>query len=252
MARAALITETDRTNIAMVFQQNPKERPEKIRLRVIELSKREIGLGTIQREMAKLRKAHKAGEDTDAFDEIWHMGTFQDIPLPAEFVPLALELQEKSQRLTIRQILWMSRLYKITPDIEKLLLVSLYYTIYERACKIAGISCNTTKFDAGTVEKIEGNFDKYFKDSLKGGPLQNDPLVVKLDGKLKSKTKPRIEYDSLPMTVTDHQVGDLVLTNDTKEIVKIVKIENGAYFTEPASPAETKLWHEMKTDKNGK
>ena len=43
------------------------------------------------------------------------------------------------------------------------------------------------------TEKIEDNFDKYFKDSLKGGPLQNDPLVVKLDSKLKSKTKARAE-----------------------------------------------------------
>ena len=115
MAKAPLITETDRTNIAMVFQQNPKERPEKVRLRVMELSKREIGLGTIQREMAKLRKAHKAGEDKDDRDAPWNIGSIAKYPIQTQHIPTMVQgskLRQKKQnkRLTIRQAQWVDRL----------------------------------------------------------------------------------------------------------------------------------------------
>ena len=54
----------------------------------------------------------------------------------------------------------------------------------------------------------------------------------------------KAEYISMP-NATEYQVGDIVQLKETKEIVKIMKIDDGAYFVETPPPSVKKMWEKM-------
>ena len=127
MARAPLITDRERTIIAMVYNANKNKKAEAIRILASKQCGRELGLSTVQRELAKLRK-DKARSSTDPLDDQWSMASVKKYPLPAASIPLLLYIQEtiddnihddakelakskglKAIFLTNRLALWISR-----------------------------------------------------------------------------------------------------------------------------------------------
>ncbi len=59
-----------------------------------------------------------------------------------------------------------------------------------------------------------------------------------------SLPKAKIEYGSMP-DETQWKIGDVVQVKDTKEIVRIVGIDNWRYIIEPVSSRIKQLWGKM-------
>ncbi|MFZ2036002.1 MAG: hypothetical protein WAU62_03690 [Dehalococcoidales bacterium] len=262
MARKALITDKERANIGIVFGENPQAKAPAIQERASKLSHRSLGLSTVQRELVQLRKDYKSSHrKIKDIDKPWSLGSITDFPINENNIPLLLNVSElyntEHKELTIRQARWLSRLKNVPlkdqPQTEKdtnryferLLTESLLYSLYEMASERVKLPIDTKSFDAVTFEQIEANTLKFF-----GNMPKDNPLYQRLH-KRKQISKKNPEYISIP-DVTENQVGDIVQTEDTKEIVKIVKIENGIFHTEPVSPTEEKLWHKIQTKKDGK
>lgn len=191
MAKKPLITENDRANIAHAFGEMPDGKAESIRERASILSKREIGLSTVQRELVDLRKAHKDGKYHDELDEPWSLGSpyrVQSDHLPM-IVHITQQWRHNFDKLTIRQVQWIDRLYPIpfnkewadeaaaTPYVQfqkwgtALVRVAKIYAEFERGAAIQEIKNDTSEFDDEYLEEIEKKLDRYITElkKQKGG-----------------------------------------------------------------------------------
>ncbi len=91
MAKKPLITDKERTIIAIVFNQNRHEKAEVIRQIASERCGRELGLSTVQRELAKLRKDQKR-VSTNPLDDQWSLASLSKYPIESRDIPLLLYL----------------------------------------------------------------------------------------------------------------------------------------------------------------
>ncbi len=186
MAKKPLLSDQDRTNIAMAFKSNPSAKAESIRQRASELCDRELGLSTVQRELVPLRKSFKEGKTTSPKDKPWSLASLTDYPIqPHVIIPL-LRMAESIQKieghhLTIRSAIWINRLFPLAEaevlkiDLDsnekeglivkiwsRLTVAATMYGIYESSCELIGIPCDTGVLDAPTLVEIEKNIDSYF------------------------------------------------------------------------------------------
>lgn len=105
------------------------------------------------------RKELERNPESD-LDNPWHLGTLNDDPLPADAIPHILLVQAWAKKntipLTIRNAIWISRLYKIKEikNTEALFTVAGVYSIFERRCELAGLPkpYNTSNLDAGIID----------------------------------------------------------------------------------------------------
>jgi hypothetical protein len=231
---------------------------------------------TVVKEISKARHS-----ENSPLDEPWSLATLNDYPIPFEIVPFLVELftkqKEMGHSLKIRSAIWIGRLSLLKdenkgPKKEKeneeeytqriadyhfnLCILAAEYSYHEKACERVGlVPVDTSMFEAPTLKEIARNINLYHYGTndieLRNGELFSNGQPLQYAETELGKRLNRMKYISLPPGATDYQLNDLVQLKDTKEIVKIIKIENGAYFTEPASPAETKIWFEMKTIKGG-
>ena len=140
MARKALITDRERTIIAMVYNTNRDRKALVIQDIASKQCGRELGLSTVQRELAKLRQEKTRGS-TDPRDDQWSLASLKDYPISAASLPILLYLQttfednipdivkefakskgQKAIYLTIRLAIWIGRLHIIAesdPNISK-------------------------------------------------------------------------------------------------------------------------------------
>ena len=131
MARKPLITNRERTIIAMVYNVNRDRKAEAIRQIASKQCGRELGLSTVQRELAKLRQDKSRGS-TDPRDNQWSLASLKDYPIPGATLPLLLYIQStfddnmpdivkefsnskglKNPFLTNRLAIWINRLHII-------------------------------------------------------------------------------------------------------------------------------------------
>ncbi len=129
MARKALITERERTIIAMVYNVNRDRKAQVIQRLASKQCGRELGLSTVQRELAKLRQEKSRGS-TDPRDNQWSLASLKDYPISATTILLLLYIQStyddnvpdiikkfaksqgrKTPFLTNRLAIWINRLH---------------------------------------------------------------------------------------------------------------------------------------------
>jgi len=149
MPRKPLITDRERTIIAMVYNTNRDRKAEAIRQIASKQCSRELGLSTVQRELAKLRQDKSRGS-TDPRDDQWSLASLKDYPISAATLPVLLYIQatfddnvpeivktfskskgHKNPFLTNRLAIWIGRLHIIAesdPNIGKKLRSSALIT----------------------------------------------------------------------------------------------------------------------------
>ena len=140
MARKPLITDRERTIIAMVYNVNRDRKAQVIQDIASKQCGRELGLSTVQRELAKLRQDKSRGS-TDPRDNQWSLASLKDYPISGATLPLLLYIQStfddnvpdivkefakiqghKTSFLTNRLALWIGRLHIVAesdPNINK-------------------------------------------------------------------------------------------------------------------------------------
>lgn len=131
MPRKSLITDRERTMIAMVYNVNRDRKAEAIRQIASKQCGRELGLSTVQRELAKLRQDMSRGS-TDPRDDQWSLASQKYYPSSGATLPLLLYIQatfqdnmpdianklaksrgQKPPYLTNRLAIWIGRLHII-------------------------------------------------------------------------------------------------------------------------------------------
>lgn len=139
MAKKPLITDRERTIIAMVYNVNRDRKAQVIQNIASKQCGRELGLSTVQRELAKLRQDKSRGS-TDPRDNQWSLASLKDYPVSATTIPLLLYVQStyddnvpdiikkfaksqgrKTPFLTNRFAIWINRLHilaKADPNLE--------------------------------------------------------------------------------------------------------------------------------------
>lgn len=83
-------------------------------------------------------------------DSPWHMGTLKEHPLLIEAIPVVLSVlnsPEISYTVTIRQALWISRLYTVVKQPELLHKIAWHYAFNERINEISKTDFNTLEYD---------------------------------------------------------------------------------------------------------
>ena len=182
MARGQLLTEEDAIQIRLIWQRLKTEQrrvtAKDVRNDAERLMKRELGLSTVQRELAR-----KPKEDDPLFgyyDRIWSLGSTAKLtpPLPPQLMPVLLALQDgiAKGKMTIRQALWVVRLYGVyyyNQDVyiekqlmQELWVVSLLYAEYERICDSRGVICDTSHLDHHDPEILKQKVLEWFKDRI--------------------------------------------------------------------------------------
>ena len=187
MARGQALTEEDAIEIRLIWQRmkidQKKVTAEMVRKEAERLMGRNFGLSTIQRELAK-----KPREDDPLFgyyDRVWSMGSIARLspPLPPQLLPILLALQDgiADHKMTIRQALWVVRLYGVyyygqdvsgeddknkKQRMKELWGVSMLYAEYERLCDSRGVICNTSHLDHHDPEIMKKRVLEWFKDRI--------------------------------------------------------------------------------------
>jgi hypothetical protein len=128
MSKKPLIGIREKNAIAQAYNANRKGKAELIRQIASQICGRDLGLSTVQRELAVLRKNHPRGS-TNPLDDQWSLGSLKDYPihsgaihlliyvqetfkenLPEDFVAIKKQRGEQLPFLTIRLAIWISRI----------------------------------------------------------------------------------------------------------------------------------------------
>lgn len=151
MAKGPIVTAGVEALIASVYQQHPKWKAPRVRYEVEEILHKKNpnfpkgwpSLSKVQKILATVRKnmAKPSPED-----EPWSLLTLSnpDYDIAAEALPTVFDLwayalREYKKPLTIREIKWAARLYRIIQnDKEELLILSDQYATSEKAYKALG------------------------------------------------------------------------------------------------------------------
>lgn len=153
--------------------------------------KKAPGISAVQKYRADVLEPNFQAEKEKGLDKSWHLGTLEKHPLPAEALPFIFLVQEWLEKfpdtfgnpppqvpLTIRQAIWIGRLYttidksklkikKLLPSIAKyLFLWSKAYATREIICKNAGMPFLDTT-----------SLDKLYRQSA-GYPITADKTTV--------------------------------------------------------------------------
>lgn len=131
MPKGPKLTERDIEIIEVIYNRNRSAKAEAIRQLVSERCGRELGLSTIQRELARLRSDKSRGS-TDPIDDQWSLASLNNYPIDSRDIAFLLYIQytfdsnvpdevkkftqEKGYHLpflTNRKAIWISRLIRL-------------------------------------------------------------------------------------------------------------------------------------------
>jgi hypothetical protein len=131
MPKGKQITDWVRTQIAVAYNEYREEKAEFIRQVASQRCGRELGLSTVQRELAKLRKEHPQGS-TNPLDDQWSLASLTKYPVESRDIPFLLYIQStfdantpeeikqllkrkgySTQFLTNRMAIWLSRFIRL-------------------------------------------------------------------------------------------------------------------------------------------
>jgi hypothetical protein len=129
-----------------------------------------VTLNAVQKQVQRLRKRYQEMQDT-GLDKLWNLGImskedYPDYPeLTAEAIEAIIDVQKWAEKvnieriyeterygITIRQALWIARLYRavkkhIGRSVEQLWRVAWTYSAYEILCSLSGTDFDTWEFD---------------------------------------------------------------------------------------------------------
>lgn len=144
MAKGPIITDEVKWLIAKIYLEHPDWRAKEVRMEVNtrlckenpKLNPDWPGLSTVQKELTEIRKKYAARPpESTKLDEPWSLGSLVEYPIAPEALPVVISVYKKCMleeepELTIREALWIGRLYRIIelyqprsipPDVEDML-----------------------------------------------------------------------------------------------------------------------------------
>ncbi len=110
------------------------------------------GLRAVQARLVTIQDEYNS-KDFQDLEGPWHLGTLKDNPIPIEAIPNILQVQElrnlltRGHSVTVRQALWISRLYSVIRDIDLLGRISWEYALQEKTCELANTKFNSSEYD---------------------------------------------------------------------------------------------------------
>lgn len=152
MARGSIVTEEVRSLIASVFLQHRKWHAWEIQEEVNHTLKGNgPGISAIQKQLTKLRKAYE--ESDRELEEPWDNSAMARYSISPEALPEIMRVWKHRLNwfnvFSIRQAMWVARLYRLIPDdLVGLAHWSELYATTECAVNLAGGKLNTEVFDA--------------------------------------------------------------------------------------------------------
>jgi len=163
MAKGPIITPQVEALIASIYEEHPKWKAPKVRYEAISVLHRNDrslpedwpSLSIVQKVLAKVRK--EAGK-TNPKDAPWSLGSLIEYPIPPEALPAVTKIYKELDpwspfmetnygSLTVREALWVARLYKIIDDPDLFLDWAYQYAVEERYSEIMGKPLNTFELD---------------------------------------------------------------------------------------------------------
>jgi len=163
MAKGPLVTPKVEALIASIYEKNPKWKAPRVRYEVISilhkhdpsLPKDWPSLSMVQKVLAKVRK--EVGK-TNPKDARWSLGSLIEYPIPPEALPAVTKVYEELDpwsafvdtaygSFTVREALWVARLYKIIDEPDLVLDWAYQYAVEERYSEIMGKPLNTFDLD---------------------------------------------------------------------------------------------------------
>lgn len=168
MAKAPFITVGDRLTIAEIYYANPAAKTREIFQKVNERMGRMIALSTVQRELKAIRELDQVISTIKTeLNRTWHVGTLEKYPIPAEVIPLLLEIQSRNGKaiLPVGTAIWISRLYKLLKpedNIADLIYVASYLTTYTITRRLVGLEePDTSEFDDVSISRMRANMERH-------------------------------------------------------------------------------------------
>ena len=163
MAKGPIITPQVEALIASIYEEHPKWKAPKVRYEAMwvlhrndaSLPKDWPSLSIVQKVLAKVRK--EAGK-TDPKDAPWSFGSLIEYPISPEALTEVVKIYEDmgpwmpfagqdSIPFTIREALWVARLYKIIDDPDLFVDWAYQYAAEERYSEITERPLNTFELD---------------------------------------------------------------------------------------------------------
>jgi len=146
MAKGPIITPDVLELIAEVHLQHISWRAKEVRQEVNTRLRRENshvdpewpGLSAVQKELTKIREINDARTpESKRLDESWGTYSLAKYPIPPEALPSVLQVwvyvrEKLDEPFTIREALWVSRLYAATKDIATLAEFAMHHSLGER------------------------------------------------------------------------------------------------------------------------
>lgn len=114
------------------------------------------GLRAVQNKIGEIREEYKKMQ-ASGLDDLWHLGTLARYPMPSEAIPVILAINYSismgdfgiffSKPLTIRQAVWISRLYGVISDNKLLNQISWIYSLLEKVAELSHTNFDTIEYD---------------------------------------------------------------------------------------------------------
>jgi len=165
MAKGPLVTDAVLALIARVYQKYPKWKAPIVREEVIYLLHKDNpklppgwpSLSTVQKVLALIRKNRPA----DPKDKPWSLASLAEYEIPPEAMPMVMSvykkrLAEKDEltKFTIREALWIARLYNIIEPKDLVYDWAFLYAGEEWVCEFLGKPFDNTKLDLEMIKDV--------------------------------------------------------------------------------------------------
>jgi hypothetical protein len=177
-------------DIVKLHSNHPKWKAPRIRKELLVTFKENTpSKSYIRNKLKNIRDNEAKG---NVLNQPWSLGSVTAYPVPYDILPwlnwLAKNMRENKGILTIRDSLWIARLFVLPSEdkdpnrrtsetetewerrqyryIARLLFVSKEYGGYQRRCEELGlIPVDTSEFDGSSLEQIERNVNRYYLGS---------------------------------------------------------------------------------------
>ena len=154
MAKGPYLTPQIRRLIVEIYLKNPAIGPSKAREELLKEMKtkgldRNFGpdfpsVSSVSVELTKYRKKYEErSPEVIELDEPWHVISLSKYDLPADALPIILEIwlsRLQLSPLTIREARWVARLYHVIPDIRLLEYEASSYASHERIAELLDLT----------------------------------------------------------------------------------------------------------------
>jgi len=189
MSKGRIVDDRVRLLIADVYREHPDWRAKEVKAEVNKrLGQDWPGLSVVQKELSKIRERLIADNpqdkpwNTDAIDR------YPQFAITPESLPVVLKVWksriENDSWLTIREAKWVSHLFYVIPDIEKLTETARRYALIEQLYEMTGQPFNSRGLDKRLMNIPFDYFDPF-------EPRVSDlPYYLDKDGEVIDFTSP--------------------------------------------------------------